>query len=129
LIAIEPFGAPAELQALQLLHDQPQPLDLGLRLRERLPLARPLRRQPTDHLMQGIKPSSGKAARSTSIPRGYTCSRHVASASPNRFRPTSVRGMDACARSPDPRSLIDADKFRVWLQIFAVSSIRIPCSL
>jgi hypothetical protein len=23
LIAIEPFGAPAELQALQLLHDQP----------------------------------------------------------------------------------------------------------
>jgi len=39
LIAIEPFGAPAELQALQPLHDQPQPLDLGLRLRERLPLA------------------------------------------------------------------------------------------
>ena len=39
LIAIEPFGPPAELQALQLLHDQPQPFDLGLGLGERLAFA------------------------------------------------------------------------------------------
>jgi hypothetical protein len=38
--------------------------------------------------------------------------------------PLSAPEMDAYAGS-----LINADKFRVWLQIFAVSSIRIPCSL
>jgi Transposase DDE domain len=31
LIAIEPLGTPAELVALELLHDQPQPFDLRLR--------------------------------------------------------------------------------------------------
>src|SRR6185312_12058150 len=30
LVAIEPFGTSTELQPLQLLHDQPQALDLGL---------------------------------------------------------------------------------------------------
>ena len=34
LIVIEPLGAPAELAALQLLDDELQPLDLGLRLGE-----------------------------------------------------------------------------------------------
>ena len=32
LVAIKPLGTPAKLVALELLHDQPQPLDLGLRL-------------------------------------------------------------------------------------------------
>ena len=34
LIVIEPLGAPAELAALQLLDDEMEPLDLGLRLAE-----------------------------------------------------------------------------------------------
>jgi hypothetical protein len=34
LVAVEPFGAPAKLAALQLLDDEPQPFDLCLRLTE-----------------------------------------------------------------------------------------------
>jgi len=34
LIALEPFGTPSKLVTLELLHDEPQPLDLRLRLGE-----------------------------------------------------------------------------------------------
>ena len=34
LLVIKPFGTSAKLATLQLLHDQPQPFDLGLRLGE-----------------------------------------------------------------------------------------------
>jgi hypothetical protein len=54
LIAIEPLGPPAELQALKLLHDQPQAFDLSLCCGERLAFAGPFRGQLPDQLMQGI---------------------------------------------------------------------------
>jgi hypothetical protein len=49
LIVIEPFCTSAKLATLQLLHDQPQPFDLSLRLGEggafsRKPAHHPLRR-------------------------------------------------------------------------------------
>ncbi len=33
LIVVEPFGTPTKLAALQLLNDEPEAFDLGLRLR------------------------------------------------------------------------------------------------
>lgn len=54
LVAIQPLGPSAELQALQLLHDQPQPLDLGLGFGEGSPFARPIRRKIPDQSMQRI---------------------------------------------------------------------------
>jgi hypothetical protein len=49
LIVIEPFGTSAKLATLQLLYDEPQTLDLGLRLGEggafsRKPAHHPLQR-------------------------------------------------------------------------------------
>ena len=60
LIVIEPLGAPAELAALQLLDDEIEPLDLGLRL-GRGWCARP-RAQRT--IRCSVSTSSGRAARS-----------------------------------------------------------------
>jgi hypothetical protein len=51
LVAIETLGTSAELQTLQLLYDQPQALDLGLRLAEGRPFTRPLHRQIADQLL------------------------------------------------------------------------------
>ena len=82
LVAIKPLGAPAELQALQLLHDQPQPFDLGLRLGESLAFARSASPPAHGSARCRASTSSGRAARSTSMPRGYACSRPVASGSP-----------------------------------------------
>ena len=48
LVAIQSLGPPAELQAVQLLHDQPQPLDLGLSVGQRLAFAGSFRRQLPD---------------------------------------------------------------------------------
>src|SRR5262245_22112926 len=48
LTVIQSLGPPAELLALQLLHDEPQALDLGLCLGERPAFADPFRRQLPD---------------------------------------------------------------------------------
>jgi hypothetical protein len=50
LLVVEPLGTPAKLAALQLLHDQPQPIDLRLRLGER----RALGRKPAYHPLQRL---------------------------------------------------------------------------
>ena len=50
LIVIEPLGAPAELAALQLLDDELEPFDLGLRLAE----AGALGRERAHHLLQRL---------------------------------------------------------------------------
>ena len=47
LVVIEPFGPPAELAALQLLDDELEPLDLGLRLRQSAGRARLRASAPT----------------------------------------------------------------------------------
>jgi hypothetical protein len=54
LVTIEPLGASTELEALQLLYDQPQTLDLGLGFGECGPFARPIHCKVTDQPMQRI---------------------------------------------------------------------------
>ncbi len=75
LITIETLGTSAELQALQLLHDQPQALDLDLRFTERRPFTRPLRSQLTDQPMQRINIIRQGSKIDVHGSQGYACSR------------------------------------------------------
>ena len=75
LAVLETLGAPAELQTLQLLHDQPQALDLALGLGQRGPFARAFRRQLADQPMQRINIIRQGSKIDVHGSQGYACSR------------------------------------------------------
>ncbi len=117
LVVIEPLGAPAELAALQLLDDEVEPFDLGLRLAEAGALGRERAHHPLQRLhivRQGSKidvhetqslADSRRSHRSTCIIESIGRSDHPAMAGRHRCsgarQSTPSISSDSCAEVSD----------------------------